>query len=295
MKNISLGRYMPADSFMHKADPRIKFFGLVVFMVLIFLKFANPAMDFLMYGIYAVVVFILMKVTKLKIFSLFKQLKSLWFMMIFLLIINIFTFRNSEEGNILFMIGNFAIKDAALYQTLYIFIRLVLMIAVTSVLTASTRPLDLTYAIEWYMSPLKVIRFPVHEIAMTLSIALRFIPTLLDETGRIMRAQESRGVDFKGGKVKEKLRGVVALIVPLFVSALQRSDELANAMIARGYDPQAKRTRYRILRFTWRDLIVLLLAVSFLTLVILLRVYHIDLANMLYVNIQNLLSLWGLK
>lgn len=286
---------MPADSFMHKADPRIKFFGLVVFMVLIFLKFANPAMDFLMYGIYAVVVFILMKVTKLKIFSLFKQLKSLWFMMIFLLIINIFTFRNSEEGNILFMIGNFAIKDAALYQTLYIFIRLVLMIAVTSVLTASTRPLDLTYAIEWYMSPLKVIRFPVHEIAMTLSIALRFIPTLLDETGRIMRAQESRGVDFKGGKVKEKLRGVVALIVPLFVSALQRSDELANAMIARGYDPQAKRTRYRILRFTWRDLIVLLLAVSFLTLVILLRVYHIDLANMLYVNIQNLLSLWGLK
>ena len=215
--------------------------------------------------------------------------------MIFLLIINIFTFRNSEEGNILFMIGNFAIKDAALYQTLYIFIRLVLMIALTSVLTASTRPLDLTYAIEWYMSPLKVIRFPVHEIAMTLSIALRFIPTLLDETGRIMRAQESRGVDFKGGKVKEKLRGVVALIVPLFVSALQRSDELANAMIARGYDPQAKRTRYRILRFTWRDLIVLLLAVSFLTLVILLRVYHIDLANMLYVNIQNLLSLWGLK
>jgi energy-coupling factor transport system permease protein len=294
VKNISLGRYMPADSFMHKADPRIKFFGLVVFMVLIFLKFANPAMDFLMYGIYAVVVFILMKVTKLKIFSLFKQLKSLWFMMIFLLIINIFTFRN-REGNILFMIGNFAIKDAALYQTLYIFIRLVLMIALTSVLTASTRPLDLTYAIEWYMSPLKVIRFPVHEIAMTLSIALRFIPTLLDETGRIMRAQESRGVDFKGGKVKEKLRGVVALIVPLFVSALQRSDELANAMIARGYDPQAKRTRYRILRFTWRDLIVLLLAVSFLTLVILLRVYHIDLANMLYVNIQNLLSLWGLK
>ena len=286
MKNISLGRYMPADSFMHKADPRIKFFGLVVFMVLIFLKFANPAMDFLMYGIYAVVVFILMKVTKLKIFSLFKQLKSLWFMMIFLLIINIFTFRN-REGNILFMIGNFAIKDAARYQTLYIFIRLVLMIALTSVLTASTRPLDLTYAIEWYMSPLKVIRFPVHEIAMTLSIALRFIPTLLDESGRIMRAQDSRGVDFKGGYVKEILRGVVALIVPLFVSALQRSDELANAMIARGYDPQAKRTRYRILRFTWRDLIVLLLAVSFLTLVILLRVYHIDLANMLYVNIQN--------
>ncbi len=294
MKNISLGRYMPANSFMHKADPRIKFFGLVVFMVLIFIKFATPGMDFLMYGLYAIVIFILMKVTKLRIFSLFKQLKSLWFMMLFLLIINIFTFR-SGDGNTLFMIGNFAIKDSAIYQTLYIFVRLVLMIALTSILTASTRPLDLTYAIEWYMSPLKVVRFPVHEIAMTLSIAIRFIPTLLDETGRIMRAQESRGVDFKGGKLKEKLRAIVALIVPLFVSALQRSDELANAMIARGYDPQAKRTRYRVLRFSWRDIIVLMLALSFLVGVILLRVYHLDLANMLYVNLQNLMHMWGLK
>jgi energy-coupling factor transport system permease protein len=215
-------------------------------------------------------------------------------MMIFLLVINLFTFQRSG-GNTLFMIGNFAVKDIALYQTLYILIRLVLMIALTSILTASTKPLDLTYAIEWYMSPLKVIRFPVHEIAMTLSIALRFIPTLLDETGRIMRAQESRGVDFKGGRVKEKIRAIVALIVPLFVSALQRSDELANAMIARGYDPQAKRTRYRLLYFSWRDVIVLCLSLGFLTGVILLRVYKIDLADTLYVNIQNLLQMWGLK
>jgi len=294
MKNISLGRYLPTNSFMHKADPRIKFFGLIIFMVLIFLKFATPWTDFLMYGIYALVIFIIMKVAKLRVFSIFKQLKSLWFMMIFLLVINLFTFQRSG-GNTLFMIGNFAVKDIALYQTLYILIRLVLMIALTSILTASTKPLDLTYAIEWYMSPLKVIRFPVHELAMTLSIALRFIPTLLDETGRIMRAQESRGVDFKGGRVKEKIRAIVALIVPLFVSALQRSDELANAMIARGYDPQAKRTRYRLLYFSWRDVIVLCLSLGFLTGVILLRVYKIDLADTLYVNIQNLLQMWGLK
>lgn len=293
MKNISLGRYIPADTFMHKADPRIKFFGLVVFMVLIFLKFSNPAMDFLMYGIYIIFVFILMKITHLKITSLFKQLKSLWFMMLFLLIINVLTFRNNADANTLFMIGNFAVKDAALYQTLYIFIRLVLMIALTSILTASTKPLDLTYAIEWYMTPLKVVRFPVHEIAMTLSIALRFIPTLLDETGRIMRAQESRGVDFKGGKIKEKLRAVVALIVPLFVSALQRSDELANAMIARGYDPQAKRTRYRVLRFSWRDLVVLLSSSIFLTGVILLRAYQVDLVNLIFANVRNLFNIRG--
>lgn len=289
MKNISLGRYIPTNSFVHKSDPRIKFFGLIVFMVLIFLKFTNPAMDFIMYGIYALVIFIIMKVAKLKVMAIFKQLKSLWFMMLFLLVINLLTFQSST-GNVWFMVGNFAVRDVAIYQTLYIFLRLVLMISLTSVLTASTKPLDLTYAIEWYMAPLKVIRFPVHEIAMTISIALRFIPTLLDETGRIMRAQESRGVDFKGGKLKEKLRAIVALIVPLFVSALQRSDELANAMIARGYDPRAKRTRYRVLRFTWRDAIILFGSLVLLTGVILLIVYQIDLV----VVSQNLLQMWGL-
>lgn len=289
MKNISLGRYIPTNSFVHKADPRIKFLTLIVFMVLIFLKFATPAMDFIMYGIYAVVIFSLMKLAKLRIFPIFKQLKNLWFMMLFLLIINIFTFQRSG-GNVLFMIGNFAIKDIAIYQTLYIFIRLMLMIALTTLLTASTKPLDLTYAIEWYMAPLRIIRFPVHEIAMTISIALRFIPTLLDETGRIMRAQESRGVDFKGGKLKEKLRAIIALIVPLFVSALQRSDELANAMIARGYDPRAKRTRYRLLSFSWRDAFILVFATVILTGVILLRVFAVDFV----VLFTNILTMWGL-
>ncbi len=275
MKNISLGRYVPLNSFVHKSDPRVKFFSLIVFMVIIFFKFANPAMDFIMYGIYALIIFSLMKVAKLRITPIFKQLKSLWFMMLFLLIINVFSFQNSS-GNILFSIGTFHVRDSAIYQTLYIFIRLVLMITLTSILTGTTKPLDLTYAIEWYMTPLKFIRFPVHEIAMTISIALRFIPTLLDETGRIMRAQESRGVDFKGGKLGEKLRAIVALIVPLFVSALQRSDELANAMIARGYDPRAKRTRYRALSFSWRDLVILLGSLVLLTGVILLLVYKVD-------------------
>ena len=258
-------------------------------MVLIFLKFDTHAMSFIMYGIYAVVIFSLMKLAKLRIIPIFKQLKSLWFMMLFLLIINIFTYRTSANGNIWFMIGNFPIRDIAIYQTLYIFVRLLLMIALTTLLTASTKPLDLTYAIEWYMSPLKLVRFPVHEIAMTISIALRFIPTLLDETGRIMRAQESRGVDFKGGKLAEKLRAIIALIVPLFVSALQRSDELANAMIARGYDPRAKRTRYRLMTFTWRDAFIIAFAAIMLTGVILLRVYHVDFALLL----TNLITSWS--
>lgn len=143
-------------------------------------------------------------------------------------------------------------------QTFYIFFRLVLLLALTMVLTGTTRPLDLTYALEWYMHPLKVIRFPVHEIAMTISLALRFIPTLLDETGRIMKAQESRGVDYKKGKIKEKLRAIVSLIVPLFISAFQRSDDLTNAMEARGYNPQGVRSRYRVLKWRGADTIALI-------------------------------------
>lgn len=275
MKNISLGRYIPTNSFLHKSDPRVKFAGLILFIVLIFLKFDTQVMDFIMYGLYLFMIFTLIKLSKLKIRPIFKQLKTLWFMMIFLLVINILTMRQ-QDANILFSIGNYPIYDVAIYQTAYIFLRLVLMISLTTLLTATTKPLDLTYALEWYMYPLRVIRFPVHEIAMTISIALRFIPTLLDETGRIMRAQESRGVDFKGGKLREKLRAIVALIVPLFVSAMQRSDELANAMIARGYNPQAKRTRYRSLKFSWRDAVVFTNSVLLLAAVILLRVYNIN-------------------
>lgn len=132
------------------------------------------------------------------------------------------------------------------------------MISLTMVLTATTTPLDLTYAFEWYLAPFKIIKFPTHEIAMTLSIALRFIPTLLDETDRIMKAQASRGVDFQNGKLKEKFKAIVSLIVPLLVSSFQRSEELANAMEARGYNPCAKRTRYRVLKWKLCDLFALL-------------------------------------
>ena len=127
------------------------------------------------------------------------------------------------------------------------------MVSLTLILTSTTKPMDLTYGLEWLMTPLKVLHFPVHEVAMTISLALRFIPTLLDETDRIMKAQASRGVDFQEGKLSEKIRAIVSLIVPLFISAFQRSDELANAMEARGYDPSKKRTRYRLLKWKTRD------------------------------------------
>ena len=134
-----------------------------------------------------------------------------------------------------------------------------MMISLTMVLTSTTKPMDLTYAFEWYMTPFKIISFPVSEIAMTLSIALRFIPTLLDETDRIMKAQASRGVDFNHGRLGKRIKAIISLIIPLFVSAIERSEELSNAMEARGYDPKAKRTRYRILHFSYRDILAFLI------------------------------------
>ncbi len=255
MANLALGRYVPYDSIIHRLDPRLKLASLIVLMVGVFMKFANVGMNFVMYGILFILIIALMGISHIKFSSLFKQLKALWIMIAFLLIINTIV---PNSGPIAFSIGTWNIYWNAIFQTAYIIIRLILMIGLTMVLTSTTRPLDLTYAIEWYLLPLKVIRFPAHEIAMTISIALRFIPTLLDETYRIMKAQASRGVDFISGKLSEKVRAIVSLIVPLFISAFQRSEELANAMEARGYNPSEKRTRYRLMHWRLSDTIGLL-------------------------------------
>lgn len=252
MPAFTIGRFIPYQSLMHRLDPRLKLFGMITLMITIFLRFGSVWTDLTLYGLIFVFMLMFMRMTKLKFRQLFKQLKALWLMLTFLLIINLLL-PNTQQISGFFDLFGFKIYYAALLQTFYIVFRLVLMIALTLILTASTRPLDLTYAIEWYLTPLKLIRFPSHEVAMTMSIALRFIPTLLEETYRIMKAQASRGVDFFHGKIKEKIRAIVSLIVPLFISAFQRSEELANAMEARGYDPSAHRTRYRQLTFRVRD------------------------------------------
>ena len=181
----------------------------------------------------------------------------MWMLIIILLLAYIFI-PMSTYTHIAFHIGTYPVYWDAFYQAGYIILRLVMMISLTMILTSTTKPMDLTYAFEWYMYPLRAIKFPVSEIAMTLSIALRFIPTLLDETDRIMKAQSSRGVDFNHGGFGKRIKAIISLIIPLFVSAIERSEELSNAMEARGYDPRGKRTRYRILRFSWRDIIGLL-------------------------------------
>lgn len=262
MDNITFGRYAPYSTFVHKTDARTKVLLLIVLMVTIFLKFTLWSTSLIMSGVYFVLMILLMIISKVSLLELLKSLKSMWFLLLFLMIVYVFLPNTSYSDRMAFYIGSYGVHWDAIYQSGYIFLRLLMMLSLTMVLTTSTKPMDLTYGLEWYSSPLKAIKFPSHEIAMTLSITLRFIPTLLDETKRIKKAQESRGADFDGWNIFRKISHVVSLIIPLFASAIDRSEELSNAMLVKGYDPKAKRTRFHKLRFSWRDLIALTLGLG---------------------------------
>jgi energy-coupling factor transport system permease protein len=275
MNNIALGKYIPGNSFIHKLDPRSKIMIMIILMITIFWN--TGSLRFPVYFVLTAIIYVLLRISGIAVKTIFKSLKPMMFMMIFLFFINAFVI---QTGMPLFTISfiNFTLYLDAVTQTIFIIIRLALMLAVTTILTTTTKPLDMTYGLEWYMSPLKVIRFPAHEIAMTISIALRFIPTILEETERIIKAQKSRGVDLEEGKLKEKIGAIISLLIPLLISSFQRSEELSDAMEARGYNPSAKRTRYRTLKFTMTDLISFILSAVLLTGIILLGVYSDNIA-----------------
>ena len=256
MSKITFGRYSPKNAFIHRMDPRNKILILILLMVAIFLQFTHWSTTLVLSGVLLLVIIIFMIISRINFIELFRSMATMWFLIIILMAAYIFIPMSTYIGTpVAFYIGTFAVYWAGIYQSGYIILRLIMMLSLTMMLTATTKPMDLTYAFEWYMFPLRGIHFPVSEIAMTLSIALRFIPTLLDETDRIMKAQASRGVDFNHGRFGKRIKAIISLIIPLFISAIERSEELSNAMEARGYDPKAKRTRYRILRFSWRDAI----------------------------------------
>ena len=242
MNNMMFGKYIPIDSFIHRLDPRLKIGSLLLLLIAVFFD-----AGFLGYAILGIFVIIMALLSHIKVSQILKAIKPMLFMMAFLMIFNLLFI---QQGNLLISIGFIKIYDQAVLQTLYIFIRLILIIVMTTILTVTTKPLDLTLGIEHLLSPFKRIGFPTHEVAMMISIALRFIPTLLEETQRIMKAQASRGVEFSEGSLKEKILSIVSLIIPLFISAFQRAEDLANAMESRNYNPEAKRTRYK--QLVWK-------------------------------------------
>lgn len=250
MDNMTFGKYIPIDSYIHRLDPRLKIISLLIFLVAVF--FDVGFMGYALLGGFVIFVAIL---SKIALSHIFKAMKPMVFMMLFLMIFNILLLK---QGEILFTIFSIKVYSGALLQSAYIFIRLLLIITLTTILTSSTKPLDLTLAIESLFNPLKRVGFPAHELAMMISIALRFIPDLLDETKRIMKAQASRGVDFNEGKLSEKIKAIVSLIIPLFISAFQRAEDLANAMESRNYNPEAKRTKYKSLSWQTTDTVALL-------------------------------------
>ena len=260
MGNITLGRYVPLDSPIHKMDPRAKILAMLIMIIAIFF----PA-GWLGYGILFLIASSVIIIAKLSFKFIWKSMKPMLVMMVFLLVINCLVVKT---GTPLFNIGSFIVYSDGVFQTLYIVVRLLLMIMITTSLTATTKPLEMTLGIEDLLSPFKKIGVPSHEIAMLISIALRFIPDLIEETTRIIKAQESRGVDLKEGSFKERIMAILSLIVPLFVSAFQRAEDLANAMEARGYGPGQKRTRYKVLKMKGRDWT--LLTCSFLTLALMI-------------------------
>lgn len=270
MRNIALGRYVPYNTIIHRMDARVKLISMIALVIVLFTNLELPG--FCLLTLFTI---ILLKVSKVGIKSFLRTAKTMVFMFLLLCLFNVFIIR---EGTVAFYVGDYAIYTNAILQSSYIFFRLALMLAFTMILTSTTKPLDMTYAVEFYLKPLGYLHFPYQRVAMTISIALRFIPTLMDETNKIMNAQASRGVNYETGKLKEKVSSIISLIIPLLVASLEHSDQLADAMVVRGYNPDAKRTRYRKFSIKTRDIVSIIFVIG----IIVLGIYATDLTVIIF-------------
>lgn len=254
MNNVTIGKYIPGYSFAHRLDPRVKLLLTIAIIVLVFLS-----NDFVYLGIILGPLIALYAFSGLRAFQLIKLVIPVFFIGIFIFLINLFVIKSSETTSDIFspiIWWKITISEKAFLSAVLLMVRMYVMMVAMTLMIATTKPTALTRAIEDLLIPLKLIRVKVHIIAMIISIALRFIPTLLEEAQRIMKAQASRGVDFKNGNIKAKIKSLVTLIIPLFVSAFAKAEDLANAMEVRGYDPYQKRIRYRVYYPNWRDFII---------------------------------------
>jgi energy-coupling factor transport system permease protein len=263
MEKMIFGRYVPADSVVHRMDPRSKLIIIFLFVCIIFL--ANNWLTYVLIGIYT---FLMMGLSKIPFRFLYAGLKPVFWLVIFTLVMQVLF---TQEGSLLVKIGPLKIYEEGLMQGIFISLRFFLLILMTSLLTLTTTPIEITDGIETLLHPLKKIHFPVHEMALMMSISLRFIPTLMQETDKIMKAQMARGVEFASGPYKERMKAVIPLLIPLFVSSFKRAEELAIAMEARGYRGGEGRTKYRQLSWKTVDSLQLLLLAGLTALLFLLR------------------------
>lgn len=248
-KGITIGQYYPGDSFIHQLEARIKI-GLITAYVVFLFIFATAWGYLIMMLIALSVIWI----ARLPLRLLLRGLRPLYFIIAFTLILHVFF---TKGGDVLLRLGKITIESEGLYTGLLMAWRLILLVTTTSLLTLTTSPIDLTDAIEGILGPLKPIGVPAHELAMMMTIALRFIPTLLEEAEKIMKAQMARGADFESGNILKRAKALVPLLVPLFISSFRRADDLALAMEARCYRGGKGRTRMKVTRVTVKDWLTL--------------------------------------
>lgn len=263
LDKMILGRFVPIDSFVHSLDPRAKLIFVFVMTILVF--FMDNWYGYLLGFVF---VFLIIKLSNLKFMFVFNGIKPILFLIIFTFLMHVFL---TKGGKTLFDWGIFNIQMDGVLMGIMISFRFIIIIFLSTVMTLTTSPIALTDAIESILNPFKKIKLPVHELALMMSIALRFIPTLMDETQKVMKAQMSRGSDLSSGNALERFKAIGPLLIPLFVSAFKRADDLAIAMEVRGYKGDIGRTKYRQLKWRAKDTFTILSLIPIGVIIFLLR------------------------
>ena len=248
LNNIMIGQYFPGDSFLHRMDARVKILLLLILLIEVFAFTSAPV-----YLVMTVLTCLLIMISKVPMRMVLRSLKPLWWIILFTFVLHLF----SHPGREIYRIWQFVITQEGVEQGALISVRLMLLIVLSTLLTFTTSPLKLTDALESLLSPFKRLGLPAHELAMMMTIALRFIPTLISETDKIMKAQQSRGADFVTGSIMSRLKNMVPILVPLFLSAFRRADDLALAMESRCYRGGEGRTRMKEMKLGRLDYVAI--------------------------------------
>ncbi len=269
MKDVTFGQYYPASSFVHRLDVRVKILLAIAYIVAVFL-----VKEFVFLGFAACFLFVIITVafSNVPFFKVLKSIKAILFFIVLTAIIQLFF---NQGGEVLVSWWKIKITTDGVYNSLFIILRITLVVVGSSILTFTTTPVELADGIESLLTPLKWIKFPVHEFALIMSIALRCIPTLMEETDRVIKAQKARGADFDSGNVLKRAKALIPVLIPLLVGAFRRAEELGDAMDARCYAGAKGRTKFKKFKITYRDVLAVVFTALLIVGVVLLNHYGI--------------------
>ncbi len=274
LNDVTFGQFYPAKSFVHRLDPRLKLLFLIAYIVMIFV-----AKSFYGLAFCAIILLIAIIAARVPFGSVLRSVKGIIFILLFTSVLNVF-FHGGQH--LLVEWGIIHIYLEGVIFAVFLSFRLFFLVMASALLTLTTTPVNLCDGLESLLFPLTLIKIPVHILALIMSIALRFIPTLIDETNRIISAQKARGADFETRNIFKKVKAIIPVLIPLLLSAFRRAEELGDAMDARCYSCGKKRTKYKKLTFSWRDLVALIFAAALIAGVILLNIYGYDICPEIY-------------